>query len=561
MNGNKSIDGLSTRRSKSATISTSKKATKPQSPASTIPHKTTPKAAAHKTSQTTKTTQSKPAQTKQSVIKPTEPVKSVVKSTPKTEADITEDFLKPIQAFDFDENSGELKVATEPIESPTRKKRSKKQPTNRKRKIITRIIIGIVSVLILAIIIFILYINGIIAKITNNQGNFFDLFSETYVPLKTDDNGRTNILAFGTSGYDMSGAEGESVHDGAQLTDSIMIISLNQETGDVAMISLPRDLKISSTCTGTGKINEVYWCNNTDGTNEAAGANALMDEVSHILDIDFQYYAHLNWGSLVQIVDALGGINVTLDEDVHDYYIFDAGVEYFLNGEDTLRLARTRYGTAHGDFSRGASQQKILIGIKNRIFEKELSLPDIISLANTLGDNLRVNLSVDEIKTLAHLTSSFDFNNMRQISLIEPENYMTTDTINGISYVLPLEGEGNYNNIIAFIKKSLSNDPKVYEDPSILVLNSTGTPGLAATEQTTLEQAGYANIYINDLPDSEFTENYLIYDLNGKKPGTKKLLEEKYQTTAHPAEELPAGIETECDFVIIIGNQKAEEEE
>ena len=563
MNGNKSIDGLSTRRSKSATVSTSKKVTKPQSSASTITHapKTTTSKASQTKSSQPKISQSKPAQIKQPVPKPTKLVKPIEKPTPKTESDITEDFLKPIQAFDFDENSGELKVATEPIESPTRKKRSKKQPTNRKRKIITRAIIGIVFVLILAIIICILYINGIIAKITNNQGNFFDLFSETYVPLKTDDNGRTNILAFGTSGYDMSGTEGESVHDGAQLTDSIMIISLNQETGDVAMISLPRDLKISSTCTGTGKINEVYWCNNTDGTDEAAGANALMDEVSHILDIDFQYYAHLNWGSLVQIVDALDGINVTLDEDVHDYYIFDAGIEYHLNGEEALRLARTRYGTTHGDFSRGASQQKILIGIKNRIFEKELSLPDIISLANTLGDNLRVNLSVDEIKTLAHLTSSFDFNNMRQISLIEPENYMTTDTINGISYVLPLEGEGNYNDIIAFIKKSLSNDPKVYEDPSVLVLNSTGTPGLAATEQTALEQAGYANIYINDLPDSEFTENYLIYDLSGKKSGTKKLLEEKYQTTAHPAEELPAGIETECDFVIIIGNQKAEEEE
>ena len=552
MNENKSIDGLSTRRSKIATASANKK---PKKVAVSSVQKKTPKA-----------TPSNPKPVSPRVSEPipakpiSEPTKPAESPSPKTKADLTEDFLKPIQAFDFDETSGELKVSSNPIEAPSHKKK-KSKPVNQKKKIITRIIIAVVSVLIIALIVFILYINGIIARITNNQGNFFDLFSETYVPLKTDENGRTNILAFGTSGYDMAGTEGEGTHDGAQLTDSIMIISLNQETGDVAMLSLPRDLKISSTCTGTGKINEVYWCNNTEGDNELAGANALIDEVSHILDIDFQYYAHINWGSLVQIVDALDGINVTLDEDVHDYYIFDAGVEYHLNGEDTLRLARTRYGTAHGDFSRGASQQKILIGIKNRIFEKNLSLPDIINLANTLGDNLRVNLSVDEIKTLAHLTSSFDFNNMRQVSLIEPENYMTTDTINGISYVLPLDGEGNYNSIIAFIKKAFSNDPKEYENPSILVLNSTETPGLATIEQSTLEQEGYTNIYVDDYLGEAITENYLIYDLTGKKPGTKKLLEEKYQTTAHSREELPAGIETECDFVIIIGNQKTSEEE
>ena len=552
MNENKSIDGLSTRRSKIATASANKK---PKKVAVSSVQKRAPKAAL-----------SNPKPVSPRVSKPipakpiSEPTKPVESPAPKTKADLTEDFLKPIQAFDFDETSGELKVSSSPIEAPSHKKR-KSKPVNQKKKIIIRIIIAVVSILIIALIVFILYINGIIAKITNNQGNFFDLFSETYVPLKTDENGRTNILAFGTSGYDMAGTEGEGTHDGAQLTDSIMVISLNQETGDVAMLSLPRDLKISSTCTGTGKINEVYWCNNTEGDNELAGANALIDEVSHILDIDFQYYAHINWGSLVQIVDALDGINVTLDEDVHDYYIFDAGVEYHLNGEDTLRLARTRYGTAHGDFSRGASQQKILIGIKNRIFEKNLSLPDIINLANTLGDNLRVNLSVDEIKTLAHLTSSFDFNNMRQVSLIEPENYMTTDTINGISYVLPLDGEGNYNSIIAFIKKAFSNDPKEYENPSILVLNSTETPGLATTEQSTLEQEGYTNVYVDDYLGESLTEKYLIYDLTGKKPGTKKLLEEKYQTTAHSREELPAGIETECDFVIIIGNQKTSEEE
>ena len=95
-----------------------------------------------------------------------------------------------------------------------------------------------------------------------------------------------------------------------------------------------------------------------------------------------------------------------------------------------LWLARIRHGTAHGDFTRTASQQKILIAIKNRIFEKSLSITDLLSLASTLGDNLRTNFSLEEMKTVAHLISSFDFDNMRQVSLLEPEHLMTTSSIN-----------------------------------------------------------------------------------------------------------------------------------
>ena len=437
-----------------------------------------------------------------------------------------------------------------------------KKPVSKKRKIIVGIILFIVFILLGGVIWFILWGNDIIAKITGGQGTIFDLFTENYVELKIDENGRTNILAFGTSGYNMNGDEGNGVHDGAQLTDSIMAISLDQKTGDVAMLSLPRDLKASPTCTATGKINEVYWCNNMDGDDEKAGAEALSKEVGDILGLEFQYYSHLNWGSLIQIVDTLGGINVTLDEDISDYNwtgaVFKAGETYTINGDQALGLARARHGTTGGDFSRGASQQKILIGIKDKVFEKQLSLTDIISLASTLGDNLRTNFSVDELKSLAHLTYDFDFNNIRQVSLIEPERLMTTGNINGISYVLPVGGNGNFSKIRDYVAKMFSGDPKKYEDATIVILNAEGASDSATVEKTKLEEEGYSTIYVDDAPVAgEFEGEYILYARTEDKPGTKKLLEEKYQTTAKTLEEVPAGIDTTCDFVIIV-NKKSE---
>ena len=366
----------------------------------------------------------------------------------------------------------------------------------------------------------------------------------------------------------MDGDEGNGTHDGAQLTDSIMIISLNQDTGDVAMLSLPRDLKASPTCTSTGKINEVYWCNGGGGSDkiedEAKAAEALTKEVGNILGIDFQYYAHLNWGALVQIVDALDGITVTLDENISDYMytkaVFEAGVEYTIDGEQALGLARARHGTINGDFTRGASQQKILIGIKNKVLEKNLSITELIELSSILGDNLRTNFSIDELKTLAHLTTDLDFSSIRQLSLLEPETLMTNGNINGISYVLPVGGVGNYTRIQAFITEMLSNDPRVYEEASILVLNGTDTTGLASVEQTNLEEDGYTDVYADNAPEGEYNDKYTLYVLDDTTPGTKKLLEEKYSVTAKTYDDLPADIIKSYNFVLILGGDTKTEE-
>lgn len=490
--------------------------------------------------------------------KPEEPSSAEVDDTPDSES--SDDLL-------------ELNTAVEKKPKKTAKKAEKKASAkpHKVRRIVTTTLLVIVLATIGLILWAVLWGNDIIAKITGGKGNVFDLLaltSETYDPLKTDSNGRTNILAFGTSGYNMDGDEGDGTHAGAQLTDSIMMISLNQETGDIAMLSLPRDLKASPTCTATGKINEVYWCNGGGGSDtsieqEAEAAYALMSEVGSILGVDFQYFAHLNWGSLVNIVDTLDGITITLDEDIEDYYwtgaVFQAGIPYTINGEQALGLARARHGTMGGDFSRGASQQKILIGIKDRVIEKNLSLTDILSLASTLGDNLRTNFSISELKTMAHLAFEFDLDTIRQISLYDPMNniyYMTTGTLdNGISYVFPRAGVGNYGAIQEYVATNLSNDPRVYEQPTIAILNASEVAGLAGSEKTKLEEQGYTVSYIDNAPEGEYETGTFLY-MVGNKPGTRDLLTQLYQFKS--IDELPESITRDYDFVIILNPEATE---
>ena len=505
-------------------------------------------------------------------------------------------FLKPVAAYDFDEEEGltesedtvedmknigldeeeieekedekdeepemsekELKKKAKK-EAKKAKKDAKKKP-NKKRKIITITALVIVLLMIGVVVWAIFWGNDIIAKITGGRGNIFDFFTEKYEPLKTDENGRTNILAIGTGGYNMDGDEGNGVHDGAQLTDSIMLISFDQKTGDVAMISLPRDLKGPATCTSTGKINEIYWCNGGGGNasveQEEKAATAVMEAVGKILNVDIQYYAHLNWGSLASIVDMLGGITVTLDEDINDYNyteaVYKAGVPYEINGAQAVGLARARHGTAGGDFSRGQSQQKIIVGIKDKLLEKDLSIPDMLNLVSTLGDNLRTNFSVAEIKTLGHDLTTLDFDVMRHISLYP--DYMGTGILNGISYVLPKAGAGNYSAIQKYIALQLSSDPRDYEEPTIAIYNASDTDGLASEEKKKLEEKGYTITLIDNAPAGEYEKGTSLYAVNPEKAGTKRMLTEEYNYDPKTKDELPATIAPNYDFIIILNNK------
>lgn len=441
-----------------------------------------------------------------------------------------------------------------------------KRPKKHGKKFPVGKVIALAMVLLLVVGGGALYMWGdsLISRLTGGKSGLFDSLRAMVsdeIPFETDANGRTNVLIFGTEGYDMDGSSADGgKHDGAQLTDSIMVASFDQETKDVALLSLPRDLKVPMACSA-GKINEVFWCHNQDGTNEEAGAQALMKQVGDILDIEFQYYAHVNWGSLVKIVDTLGGITVTLDEDVNDYYytgmVAKAGEPITLNGEQAVGLARARHGTTGGDFTRGNTQQKIVEGIAQKVLQNGVSVNEALSLLNILGDNLRSNFSADNIKAAVRLASGFNVSSIRQVPLVNyDENifYVTTATINNVSYVVPQAGERNYSEIQEYVAGMFSSDGVKREGAKFAVYNATDGYGVASAEKERLESDGFKVIRIGDAVTGVCDVAYCVYEMSDAKVTTRAALEERYNVAVQPESELPEGVwGGDVDFVVVIG--------
>lgn len=419
------------------------------------------------------------------------------------------------------------------------------------------IVVGLVLVGGVAIF---LWGDALISRLTGGRSGLWDTFSAMIadtVPFEEDAQGRTNVLIFGTEGYNMNGDVGDGQHDGSQLTDSIMVISFDQDTKDVALISLPRDLKVPRACYA-GKINEVYSCHNDNGNDEQTGAETLARQVGEVLGIDIQYWAHVNWGSLVQIVDNLGGITVTLDEDINDVSytgaIIKAGVPVTLNGDAAAGLARARHGTVGGDFTRGNTQQKIVIAIVQKVLEAQLGWGQALNLLNILGDNLRTNLAAENFKSGFVMISGFNINNIRQVPLMDYNNniyYLSTANINDISFVVPALGEGNYDDIQAYVRQMLNSDPTVREGATIAVLNATDEVGVAGAERNRLTEKGYNVIEVGDAPNESCQEKYCVFVTNDSKPATKAALEQAYGVTAQPSNDsLPW---TNADIIVVIG--------
>lgn len=163
------------------------------------------------------------------------------------------------------------------------------------------------------------------------------------------------------------------------LTDAIMVASW-QPGGKVSLLSIPRDLWVEIPGHGQGRINEAF---------QNGGPREAMLTVQQNLGIPVNYYALISYEAFQRLIDDVGGVTVTVEQDIDDptfpapdaihYEPFKISKgTHHLNGREALRYARTRH--ADTDFGRARRQQQVLMALKEQMLKPAnwLKLPTIL---------------------------------------------------------------------------------------------------------------------------------------------------------------------------------------
>lgn len=400
-------------------------------------------------------------------------------------------------------------------------------------------------------------------------GSIFSVLSTT--KLKGEDSGRVNILLAGNSADDPG-------HDGANLTDSILILSVDTKNNTAFLLSVPRDLWVRIPGAGYQKINDAYVVGQVNGFSQAGFPNGGMGLLEQIVEknmgIPIDYYALIDYSALRDAVNAVGGITVNIQSS-DPRGLYDPSIDYAthgplvklsnglhtLNGEQALDLARARgdnyrsYGFAQSDFTRTQNQRMMFVALKSKVTTAGvLANPaKLSSLASAIGSNVKTDLKLSEVHRLYDIMKPINPNNIQSLGLNNAAgknllaNYSAPD---GESALIPAAGVTDYTDIQAYLRRVTSSNPVVEESAAIVLLNATNTFGLATKQKTALTAKGLSVAAVADAQSPQAVTT-IIDNSNGKMPATKNLLQQLYGnhfTTVNPY----AGGYT-ADFIVLLG--------
>ncbi len=204
------------------------------------------------------------------------------------------------------------------------------------------------------------------------------------------------------------------------LTDTMIVVSLDLGTRTVSMLSIPRDMvdvPLPDGRTYRDKVNSlVSYVRRTPAAfpgSDGTGFDVLMDALSTLLNVRIDYYATVNLGGFVQVVDTLGGVNVNVArafcDPSYDEYGFSRGFAitaglHHLNGQQALAYARVRKASGESDFTRAARQQEVISGIRDAIVGGGF-LNDPIGLLGAIGQTVQTNVPRELLPDLAELAA------------------------------------------------------------------------------------------------------------------------------------------------------------
>lgn len=448
------------------------------------------------------------------------------------------------------------------------------------------IFIGLLLLSIIGYFSFLIYkVDTVGKKITirevleNPKGSFLKTIRSFAAPgaketLRGYDEGRINILLLGTAG---PGKPGQN------LTDTLMVLSLDPQSGRVAFLSLPRDLYVPVPFLNFGtKINSVYQLGlNNAGQDRRAAAEIILKTVEDVTTLKLDYYVILNFDGFEKIIDSLGGINVQNERDIYDpsypgpnysYETFELpkGFQH-LTGATALKYARERHDDPEGDFGRAKRQQQIMEAAKNKFFSAGtlLNVFSLNEIFDALGENIVTDIAPEEIAGFLELAKTSDTRNATNVvvdawkkdSLLKVY-HVPTD--NGLAFAL-VPRTGNWSEIRELSKNIFQLEQlekkraKIQEEAArLIIINKSGNFSLSEKIRRLLSSGlNYADVSILTDKNSFLEEKSAVVDLtNGQKPFS--LEEIALKLPAAVSYQVPAWLQAalgnqEADLVIVIG--------
>ena len=361
-------------------------------------------------------------------------------------------------------------------------------------------------------------------------------------------------------------------------TDTMIVVSVEPVTGEVAMFQVPRDMvdvpvpASARSVWGSvyrGKINSWFMQNrNRDdlwrgNSANARGFAALKGLLGELYDLDIRYYALVDFGGFRKVVNALGGVNINVQIPVAEsqypvgggaltrIYI-PAGPQH-MNGREALIYARSRHRALGGDFDRGRRQQRVLLSLREQMNAQAIvaNLPDLVK---ALKDSVKTDIKTSDLPKLLALAESVDTRNVRSF-VFSPTYYATEFPFSDRGYIIT----PNVARIRRAVDQAFNVTPELLarrerlesEGASVWVLNGSGRAGLETSTSQYLEYQGLnASAPRKQPPSRPATTKIVVY--NGSEaelPATIKYLERRFKATVTTATD-PA---VSADIVITLG--------
>ncbi len=222
------------------------------------------------------------------------------------------------------------------------------------------------------------------------------------------------------------------------LTDSMMVVSVDPVLGTASIVSIPRDIvgvPLGDGRTFAPKLNSLLsYATLHPSEFPKGGMRTLEDAVGTLLGIRIDYFATLDLDGFIKLVDAVGGVDVTVDESFFDpmydgwdgtSYHYGAGWgikagPQHLDGFNALAYARSRYAVGGSDFKRAARQQQILVALKQKLTSGGSLLLQLPQLLRTIGDIVRTDLPPDRLPDLAGLADTLDASKVVRVVIGHP---------------------------------------------------------------------------------------------------------------------------------------------